>query len=112
MSLKTAVEYATGLGDTPEKADTSLEPKPRYVLQQFASQMEVKLLRNDHKSGWRTLPIEALFRLLQIEIEEFKVAHEFMSVAEARNELLDISNYAMILWDRLGMEDQKAKVPT
>lgn len=82
----------------------------RPALASFADEMEAKLKRNDHKTSWRELPVEALFRLLQIEIEEFKVAKEFLSVAEARNELVDIANFGMILWDRLGMEDQKAKV--
>ncbi len=90
--------------------DASLDPEPRYVLRQFASLMEAKLRKNDHKTGWRELPVEALFRLLMIEVEEFKVAKEFLSVAEARNELLDISNFALFLWDRLGNEDQGGKV--
>lgn len=76
----------------------------RPVLAEFASLMEEKLAKNDHKTSWRELPVEALFRLLMLEIEEFKVAHEFLGKDEARNELIDISNFCLILHDRLGMK--------
>lgn len=78
----------------------------RPELVRFSSAMEDKLRANDHKTGWRQQPIEALFRLLLIELEEFKVADEFFSVAEARKELVDLANYCLILHDRLGMIDQ------
>ncbi len=77
----------------------------REPLALFADAMEAKLAKNDHKSGWREQPVEALFRLFMLEVEEFKVADEFFTVAEARGELVDISNYALILHDRLGMID-------
>jgi len=79
----------------------------RPVLQLFADAMEAKLKKNDHKSGWRNLPIEALFKLLMIEIEEFKVANEFFEADAARKELVDIANFCMMLHDRLGMEKDK-----
>lgn len=79
----------------------------RPVLYDFALQMEKKLRKNDSKTGWRTLPIEALFRLLMLEIEEFKVGHEFFGKEEARKELVDVANFCMILHDRLGMEEDK-----
>lgn len=82
----------------------------RDALDRFSSEMERKLRKNDHKSSWMTLPIVALFRLLRIEIEEFSVALEFQTVAEARRELVDIANYAMILDDRLSVEEQDACV--
>lgn len=78
----------------------------REALVKFVDQMEIKLRRNEHKTNWRDQPIEALFRLLMLEIEEFRVADEFFSVAEARNELVDVANFALILFDRLGMIDQ------
>lgn len=93
----------------PELIKIKVPDRLRPALFDFADEMEAKLKKNDHKTGWRTLPVEALFRLLQIEIEEFKVAKEFLSVAEARNELVDIGNFCMILWDRLGLENQTAK---
>lgn len=78
----------------------------RDPLVEFARLMETKLRKNDHKTSWRDQPIEALFRLLMLEVEEFRVADEFFNVAEARNELVDIANFALILHDRLGMIDQ------
>ena len=67
----------------------------------FAEAMEAKLKRNDHKTHWRKLPIEALRRLMMLELEEFNVAREFFGAEEAMNELVDIANFAMMLRDRL-----------
>lgn len=79
----------------------------RAALVAFVDQMELKLRKNDHKSNWREKPIEALIRLLMLEIEEFKVANEFFRVDEARPELVDVANFALICWDRLGLLDQE-----
>ena len=73
----------------------------REPLSEFAILMEFKLRKNDHKTGWVHLPVEALFKFLMIEIEEFKVAHEFLGRAEAQKELVDVANYCMMLHDRL-----------
>jgi len=81
----------------------------RSALQSFSDRMELKLRKNDHKTSWRVLPIEALKRLLLVEIEEFKVALEFLSATEARNEAVDIANFALILDDRLGMMPDQAQ---
>jgi hypothetical protein len=78
----------------------------RDSLDQFATEMEKVLRKHDHKRAWRELPIEALIRKLMIEIEEFKVAHEFFHVQDTRNELVDVANFALILWDRLSLLDQ------
>ena len=79
----------------------------REALQKFVDKMEEKLRKNDHKANWRDKPIEALFKLMLLEVEEFKVHHEFFTVAESRPELVDIANFALIVWDRLGMLDQE-----
>lgn len=107
VALKAAFEHDENVRGMRTNADVAGFRSP---LRAFANDMEAKLIKNDHKSSWKDLPIEALFRLLLIEIEEFKVAKEFLTVAEARSELIDCGNYAMILWDRLSTEDQKAKV--
>lgn len=76
----------------------------RPALSRFADAMEVKLRKNDHKTSWLELPPEALFKLLMVEIEEFKVSYEYMKFVgkeEARAELVDVANYALILWDRI-----------
>ncbi len=80
----------------------------RPPLASFAAQMELKLRKNDHKNalGWHRQPIEALQRLMLLEIEEFKVADEFYPVERAREELVDIANFALILHDRLSLLDQ------
>lgn len=78
----------------------------RRPLRTFVHEMEQKLRKNDHKTDWRTKPIEAFVRLLKLELAEFEVADEFFTVEEARKELVDIANFALILYDRLGMIDQ------
>ena len=50
------------------------EVQRREALIKFTEAMELKLRRNDHKTSWRDLPIEALVRLLILELEEWKVA--------------------------------------
>lgn len=82
----------------------------RGPLAEFALSMEKKLRKNDHKTGWGKLPVEALMRQLLLEIEEYKVAAEFLTVEEARDELVDVANFAMIMWDRLSTLDQKGLV--
>lgn len=78
----------------------------RSALSAFASEMEMVLKAHDHKTGWRLQPVPALTRLLELELQEFKVAYDYFTVAEARKELIDVANYCMIVWDRLGMLDQ------
>ena len=78
----------------------------RTPLQLFCNAMEMKLRRNDHKRGWKEQPVEALIRLMKLEVKEFDVAHEFFTVKESRAELVDVANFAMMVWDRLGMLDQ------
>lgn len=82
------------------------EVQRREAVVKFTDAMELKLRKNDHKTSWRDLPIEALVRLLILELEEFKVADEFFPVKEARKEAVDVANFALIVWDRLGMIDQ------
>lgn len=82
----------------------------RPVVQEFAEAMELKLRKNDHKAGWRELPVEALQRMLLLELEEYKVAIEFLSVEDARKELIDVSNFCLILRDRLSMLKGNEKV--
>lgn len=90
------------------RADDQVER--RAALRLFVDQMELKLRKNDHKTGWRTKPIEALFQLLKLEVAEFEVAFEHFPVDEARPELVDIANFALIVYDRLSMLDQKLPV--
>lgn len=73
----------------------------------FAEAMELKLRKHDgKKTHWKDQPIEAHVKLLQLELQEFLCADEFFSVAEARGESVDLGNFAMILWDKLGKLEQ------
>lgn len=78
----------------------------RAALQKFADQMEMVLRQHDHKSTWRDKPVEALFKLLQLELKECKIAMQYFTVADARRELVDIANYCCIVYDRLSLLDQ------
>lgn len=75
----------------------------REALAKFANAMELKLRKNDHKTSWRELPIEALYRQMKLEIQELEVAMDFLTALEARDECVDIANFALILWDRLSL---------
>lgn len=105
------LQRVTGVGEPLEyvvvgyRADDQVQR--REALTKFVDQMELKLRKNEHKRNWRDKPIEALFKLLLLEVEEFKVAHEFFSVDEAKGELVDVANFAMMVWDRLSLMDQE-----
>lgn len=85
-------------------------PKPRMVLASFAAQCELKLRKNDHKTDWKDLPIEALFRKLKIEIEELEVAIKYEGAQESASECVDIANFAMMLWDRILWTPENTRV--
>src|SRR5262245_23377164 len=75
----------------------------REALRTFADQMEKVLKAHDHKSDWRTRPVQALISKMLLEVKEFEVAIEHFEVKEARNELVDIANFCMIVSDRLSL---------
>lgn len=79
----------------------------RTSLAAFVDAMETKLRRNDHKRTWKDKPVEALIRLMKLEIEEFNTAHEFFTISESRPELVDVANFAFFVWDRLSLLDQE-----
>lgn len=91
----------------PEVTFDGMVQGVRPEVAEFAVAMEQKLRKKDGKTHWRERPIEALKRLMLLEVEEFKVAHEFFGPDEAMDELRDIANYALILWDRIRIEKQK-----
>lgn len=107
VALQTATSYNGGMRDLVVGYRADDHVQRRSALEAFTNAMEIKLRKNDHKTGWREKPIEALFKLLLLEIEEYKVAHEFFTVAEARPELVDIANFSLIVWDRLSLLDQE-----
>lgn len=90
--------------------DAIVEVRPEVA--EFAAAMELKLRKNDHKTGWQQLPVEALRRLMMLEIEEYNVAREFFGFDETMAELVDIANFAMMLRDRYRIEkERKAAAP-
>lgn len=82
----------------------------RAALQKFADLMESVLKKHDNKTTWRDKPVEALFKLLQLELEECKIAMQYFTVADTRRELIDIANYCCIVHDRLATFDQTRSV--
>lgn len=73
----------------------------RPEVARMAVEMENKLQKNDHKTGWKDQPIEAHIKLMKIEIMEFDVANEFLGDEEAAKECIDIANFALIIRDKL-----------
>lgn len=73
----------------------------RNEVAEFAMAMELKLRKNDHKTGWRDQPIEAHIKLLRIEMMELDVALDHLGDEEAMRECVDIANFAMIIRDKL-----------
>jgi hypothetical protein len=109
-----AAKFQTWLQAVTDKDDSAIigyraddQVQRRQALQAFVDQMELKLRKNEHKKNWREKPVEALFKLLLLEVEEFKVAHEFFTVGESKSELVDIANFAMMVYDRLSALDQE-----
>lgn len=77
----------------------------REALTKFVVEMELVLRRHDHKTSWRDRPVTALIQLMLLELKEFEIAFEHFEIKEARKELVDLSNYALIVYDRLGLLD-------
>jgi hypothetical protein len=73
----------------------------RNAVQEFAIALEQKLRKHDHKTSWEEQPIQAHVKLLELELMEFKVAHEFFGVVEQCEELLDVAAFALIIRDKL-----------
>ena len=73
----------------------------RDAVAEFAVAMELKLRKNDHKTGWHDQPIEAHIKLLRIEMQELDVALEFLGDEAAAKECVDVANFALIIRDKL-----------
>jgi len=72
---------------------------PRVEVSEFADAMEAKLKRNDHKNHWATIPLQGLMQMLKLEIAELEVALQFLGPDEARDECVDVGNFAMMIRD-------------
>ena len=83
----------------------------REVLR-FTDEMERVLQKNDYKGGWQDCKIEYLRARLIEELGEYfarvaiNIDYESTKPLDARDkelerkELVDIANFAMMLWDR------------
>jgi hypothetical protein len=74
----------------------------------FAKAMDEVLCKNDHKGGWQDCDINYLRARLVEEMGEYfawcsRGSPSALSESEhkqSRKELVDIANFAMMLWDR------------
>lgn len=73
----------------------------RDEVTEFAAAMELKLRKNDHKTGWHDQPIEAHIKLLRIEMMELDVALDHLGDEVAAKECVDVANFALIIRDKL-----------
>lgn len=80
------------------------------AVTRFAQAMDEVLTKNDHKSGWGAgdCSIQYLRARLVEEMGEYfaLVAVGETGTVAVRKELLDIANFAMMLWDRSSKEAQ------
>jgi NTP pyrophosphatase (non-canonical NTP hydrolase) len=77
-------------------------PITRDVVSWFAHQMELKLKENDHKGCWSESTNEYLFKRLQEEIEEFKMAvkNRYSPFGNSiEQEAADVANFCMMIAD-------------
>ena len=72
---------------------------PRASVQWFAEEMERKLQRNDHKSGWRGEALQYLSMRLTQERKEFADALASKDKERIISECADIANFAMMIAD-------------
>jgi len=74
----------------------------RETVKLFADEMERVLQKNDHKGGWGkdNCSIEYLESRLIEEIGEY--FGDKANQAYEPEELVDIANFAMMIWDRKG----------
>lgn len=76
-------------------SDITLRPS----VQNFAEHMEKVLRENDWKGGWDDWDITYLnFRLVQ-EFGEYFAKYDELSYTQRRDELADIANFCMMLWE-------------
>lgn len=80
--------------------------KPRPVIQRFSEHMETVLEKHDAEKGtegWLKDDVNVLwlFGRLQEEILELKAAIDDVNEINIKNEVADVANFAMMIWDRV-----------
>ena len=91
-----------------------LGPVNPYITREsvswFAQQMELKLKENDHKGGWNKCTNESLFKRLQEETEELKMAMQNRFSPFGKNikhEAADVANFCMMIADNLRNQESE-----
>ncbi len=74
----------------------------RESVAKFAEHMEIVLKENDYKGGWEgnDCTIEYLNWRLTQEFGEYFANYEHLSKTQKRDELVDIANFCMMLWEK------------
>ena len=78
----------------------------RPVVKWFAEQMELALIKNDHKSGWLNDDWDELYDRIKDEMKELKKECEKFTKDDDKiiAEAADIANFAMMIADLRGEE--------
>ena len=90
-----------------ETASFPIDIKHHQVIA-FAKAMDEVLCKNDHKGGWQDCDINYLRTRLVEEMGEYfawcsRGSPSALNLSEhkqMKKELIDIANFAMMLWDR------------
>lgn len=81
----------------------------RPTLQRFAVAMEAKLRVNDYKGGWRSCRTWWLYRRLQEEETELRIAIMQGNPVAILGEAADVANIAMMIADVCGGFSQEER---
>lgn len=84
-------------------------PDPRESVQEFALDMERKLMLNDHKGGWENCTLSYLMALLEDEVRELDLLirsakredSSKLNAEQFLGETADIGNFAMMIADNI-----------
>ena len=72
----------------------------RKEVQKFSEDMEHKLVKNDHKSGWGNCTSSYLLLRLKEEVKELETAvRNNKSTGDVITEAADVANFAMMIAD-------------
>lgn len=87
----------------------------REEVLDFAMDMEDRLLENDHKSGWKNMPLDELYRDMMEEVFELYLALHYFHLARPEvpdalpntasaviREAADVANFCMMIADNVG----------
>lgn len=89
----------------------------RPAVQQFAEAMEAKLRTHDANKGpdgWRGADIDDLLCLFDGEVDEMNsvlVEEDGEPDRRIAEELIDVANYAMMIWDNCTNKSPRRKNP-